>query len=67
MPTQGRQFYAGVDIGGTFTDVILAEHETQKLYTSKKLTTPEEPSRGVMTALRDAMSRRVPGPRASSA
>ncbi len=52
-----RKFFVGVDIGGTFTDVILAEQNTHRLYGSKKLTTPDDPSRGVLEALQEALNR----------
>src|SRR2546428_12370291 len=48
-------FFVGIDIGGTFTDVILAEQGTHRLFASKKLTTHDDPSEGVIAALGDAM------------
>ena len=54
---QERKFFVGVDIGGTFTDVILAEEDTQHLYTAKVLTTPQEPSKGVLTGIEDALAK----------
>ena len=53
---QTRKFFVGVDVGGTFTDVVMAEESTHKLYTSKKLTTAEAPAEGVMEALSDAIA-----------
>jgi N-methylhydantoinase A len=49
------RYFAGIDIGGTFTDVILVEQGSQTLFTAKTLTTPDSPSEGVMAALQDAM------------
>jgi N-methylhydantoinase A len=52
MPTQ---YFIGVDIGGTFTDVVLAEQSSHRLYNAKKLTTPNQPERAVIEAVADAM------------
>ena len=52
----GRNFYIGVDIGGTFTDLVLAEDGTDRLHNVKTLTTPADPVQGVMTAVREALS-----------
>jgi N-methylhydantoinase A len=49
-------FFVGIDIGGTFTDVILAEQGSRALFAAKTLTTPENPSQGVIAALEDAMA-----------
>ncbi len=54
MPDQ--RFFVGVDIGGTFTDLVLAEGSNQRLYKVKTLTTPADPVEGVMKAVRDALS-----------
>ncbi len=43
--------WIGVDIGGTFTDVIAYDIETQKLAAAKSLSTPAEPVRAVLEAL----------------
>lgn len=41
----------GVDIGGTFTDVILVEERTGGVYSAKVLTTPKQPAQAVLTAV----------------
>jgi N-methylhydantoinase A len=41
----------GVDVGGTFTDVVLCDIDSGDLITHKVFTTPEDPSRGVMQAI----------------
>jgi N-methylhydantoinase A len=41
----------GVDIGGTFTDVILIGEREGKIYSAKVLTTPEHPAQAVLTAI----------------
>jgi len=48
-------FFVGIDIGGTFTDVILAEQHSHGLFAAKRLTTPDNPSEGVIAALGDAL------------
>ncbi len=41
----------GVDIGGTFTDVVLWESRSDRLLLDKILTTPDDPSAGVITGI----------------
>lgn len=41
----------GVDVGGTFTDLIYLDPETGDLGIHKVATTPEDPSRGVMDGI----------------
>ncbi len=41
----------GVDVGGTFTDLVLAESPGDRLHTEKLLTTPDEPSRAVLDGI----------------
>jgi N-methylhydantoinase A len=48
--------YIGVDIGGTFTDLVLAEDGSDRLHNVKTLTTPVNPVEGVMTAVREALA-----------
>ena len=38
----------GVDVGGTFTDIVLCDMERNEVSIHKVSTTPEDPSRGVM-------------------
>ena len=45
----------GVDVGGTFTDVVLAVDG--RLVTAKSPTTPEDQSEGVMAAVGAALER----------
>src|SRR4051795_9878784 len=46
----------GVDVGGTFTDAVLAL-EDGRLVTAKAPSTPDDQSRGVMDAVRAALAR----------
>jgi N-methylhydantoinase A len=52
-----RSYRVGVDIGGTFTDLILVDDETGAITVGKALTTPGDPSQAVETVLRDALER----------
>jgi N-methylhydantoinase A len=47
----------GVDIGGTFTDLIAVDDVTGAFTVAKALTTPDDPSRAVETVLVDALAR----------
>lgn len=50
-------YRVGVDIGGTFTDLILVETASGAMTVGKSLTTPADPSEAVETVLRDALTR----------
>ena len=39
-----NQYSVGVDIGGTFTDLVMIDTETGRVHNEKVLTTPEDPS-----------------------
>jgi N-methylhydantoinase A len=45
----------GVDIGGTFTDLILVNDSTGAFTVGKTLTTPIDPSQAIETVLRDTL------------
>src|SRR5690348_12589868 len=47
----------GIDIGGTFTDLILIDDSTGELTVGKVLTTPSDPSQAVADVLADALQR----------
>ena len=42
------RYRIGVDIGGTFTDLVMLDTDTGRLYNEKVLTTPADPSLGVL-------------------
>ena len=42
----------GVDVGGTFTDLLLVHDETGSLHRVKTPSTPADPSQGVLTGVR---------------
>jgi N-methylhydantoinase A len=41
----------GIDIGGTFTDIVISDSETGRQASHKELTTHADPSRGVMAGI----------------
>ena len=43
MPNQPIQFLIGVDIGGTFTDIVVVDQISGKQFNGKILTTPINP------------------------
>ncbi len=45
---------AGIDIGGTFTDIVLLNEENGELKVIKVLTTPKNPSKAVFHGLRES-------------
>jgi N-methylhydantoinase A len=53
----GTRFRAGVDIGGTFTDMTLVDDETGRLWVGKVLTTPGDPSIAVHEGLSQLLAR----------
>ena len=51
-----RKLFVGVDIGGTFTDLVLAEDGRERCHNVKTLTTPANPVEGVIKAVREALA-----------
>ncbi len=48
----GGRYRIGVDIGGTFTDFVMQDVQTGRLFNEKVLTTPADPSQAVLTGVR---------------
>lgn len=46
------KYRVGIDVGGTFTDVVAIDEESGAILSSKTPTTPEDQSKGVIEALR---------------
>ena len=44
-------FSLGIDIGGTFTDIVVYDHARGECFSRKELTTHDDPARGVMTGI----------------
>jgi N-methylhydantoinase A len=47
----------GVDVGGTFTDVIVFNEETNELTIDKVISTPANPSEGVLRGIKEATTK----------
>ena len=45
----------GIDVGGTFTDVVMFERDSGMVWTTKVPTTPEDPTIGAVNGLRQIM------------
>jgi N-methylhydantoinase A len=56
------RFRAGVDVGGTFTDVLIHDETTGSFTVSKTLTTPDDPSNGIVAALTACLTQAGVGP-----
>jgi len=52
----GRRFRVGVDVGGTFTDVVLVEEETGEIFVAKVATVPADPSQGCINGIEKALA-----------
>ncbi len=50
----------GIDIGGTFTDIIIFDQSTGDVHKAKELTTHDDPARGVITGVHNALNGVVP-------
>ena len=55
----GRRFRAGVDVGGTFTDVVRVEEATGEISVAKVATVPADPSQGCINGIDKALGRLV--------
>jgi N-methylhydantoinase A len=53
----GRRHRVGIDIGGTFTDLVLIDDETGRRSVGKILSTPEDPSEAVENGLVELLGR----------
>lgn len=54
---QQSNLVVGIDIGGTFTDIVLINEEQGKLLIAKELTSTEDPSRAVLQGLRNLLEK----------
>ncbi len=56
LTTSDSRLRVGVDIGGTFTDLVIYDDDTGEFVVGKTLTTPDDPSRGIETGLADILA-----------
>ena len=56
-PGSGQRYRAGIDVGGTFTDVVLVEEASGDILTAKVATVPADPSRGCIPGIDTALAR----------
>ena len=47
----------GIDIGGTFTDIVLYSHKDARVFSHKELTTPDEPTTGAIRGIQTLLAR----------
>jgi len=50
--TDSPTYRLGVDVGGTFTDFVLLDESDREIHIAKSLTTPVDPSVGILTGVR---------------
>ena len=51
MPNQSKRISIAVDIGGTFTDIVLADQSTNSFFVTKTSSTPNNPAVGFFEAV----------------
>jgi N-methylhydantoinase A len=51
------KYQLGIDIGGTFTDLVLLEETTGKLFFGKTLTTYDNPSNGIINGTKELLEK----------
>jgi 5-oxoprolinase (ATP-hydrolysing) len=49
-------FKLGIDVGGTFTDFVLADFEGGRLRSHKRLTTPDDPARAILAGVKELLA-----------
>ena len=57
MSSQTSEFLIGVDIGGTFTDIVAVDQKNGKQFNGKVLTTPQNPSEAVLKGVKEILSK----------
>ena len=57
MHSDDSGYRLGFDIGGTFTDFVLADPDGERLHLHKCLTTPDDPSVGAMAGMSEMLDR----------
>ena len=57
MSNQLSEFRIGVDIGGTFTDIVAVNKKNGTQFNGKVLTTPKDPSQAVLSGVKDIIKK----------
>ena len=57
MSNQLSEFRIGVDIGGTFTDIVAVNQKNGIQFNEKVLTTPKDPSEAVLSGVKDIIKK----------
>jgi N-methylhydantoinase A len=57
MSNQLSEFRIGVDIGGTFTDIVAVNQKNGIQFNGKVLTTPKDPSEAVLSGVKDVIKK----------
>src|SRR5688572_8904408 len=57
MSGQHMRCSLGIDIGGTFTDIVVYDHKRGRAFNYKELTTPDDPVVGVVRGIRHVFER----------
>ena len=57
MSNQLSEFRIGVDIGGTFTDIVAVNQKNGIQFNGKVLTTPKDPSEAVLSGVKDIIKK----------
>lgn len=55
--SESRPLSLGIDIGGTFSDLVIYDSSTRVLYPHKELTTYDDPARGVLEGIDKLLSK----------
>ena len=66
MSGAGGSYSLGIDIGGTFTDIVVYDHERGLSLNRKVLTTHDDPARGVVAGVAALLGREALDPAAFS-
>ncbi|MFP6757759.1 MAG: hydantoinase/oxoprolinase N-terminal domain-containing protein [Alphaproteobacteria bacterium] len=51
----------GIDVGGTFTDFVAYDNDTQRLEVWKTLSTPHDPGEGIVGGLEKGTAQAIGG------
>ena len=63
MSNQLNEFRIGVDIGGTFTDIVAVNQKNAIQFNGKVLTTPKDPSEAVLNGVKNIIEKNKIDPR----